>query len=202
MKRNVALRLIALTVLLPAASACKKQEGAPPTAPGQAAAVAQPAQPTPSANPLRPGDLLPELSLKDQTGQLVALTSFRGKKVIVWFYPAALTPGCTAEGEGFKSRSAELTKSNLAVVGVSFDTPAKNLLFARKHGFTFPLLSDLDRSLALALGAAESASAPFARRVSALVDEAGRVLKLYSRVDPLRHPDEVLRDVALLAKSP
>lgn len=83
----------------------------------------------------------------------------------------------------------------MQIVGVSFDPVEANAAFARKHGFRFPLLSDLDRRLALAFGAADGTAARYARRVSALLDEEGRVLRLYPRVNPLTHPDEVLRDL-------
>lgn len=172
---------------------------APPSAPATEPAPASPARAT---QPLEVGDRLPALTLNDQNGKPVALESFRGKKMIVWFYPAALTPGCTVEAEGFRDQAAALAKYNVAVVGASFDTPAKNTLFGRKHNFSFTLLSDTERALALALGAAESATAPFARRVSALIDEEGRVLKRYLKVDPRTHPDEVLRDLAVLTKKP
>jgi peroxiredoxin Q/BCP len=81
------------------------------------------------------------------------------------------------------------------VLGASFDTPEKNAEFAKKYGFNFPLLSDTDRTLALAFGAAERADAGAARRVSALIDGEGKVLKLYPKVDAGAHPDEVLRDI-------
>ncbi len=83
----------------------------------------------------------------------------------------------------------------MTILGASFDTPADNAAFARKLSFPFPLLSDPDRSLALAYGAAEEPSAQFAKRVSCLIDEEGRVLRYYPQVSAREHVGEVLRDL-------
>jgi peroxiredoxin Q/BCP len=78
---------------------------------------------------------------------------------------------------------------------VSFDAPAANAAFARKHRFPFPLLSDLDRAWALRFGAAGAPGARYARRVSALIDERGQVIRLYPKVDPRTHAAQVLADL-------
>jgi len=85
---------------------------------------------------------------------------------------------------------------NVTILGASFDTPADNAAFARKFSFPFLLLSDPDRSLALAYGAANDASAQFAKRVSCLIDEEGRVLRYYPQVAARQHVEEVLSDLA------
>jgi len=84
----------------------------------------------------------------------------------------------------------------VTILGASFDTPADNAAFARKFSFPFLLLSDPDRSLALAYGAANDASAQFAKRVSCLIDEEGRVLRYYPQVAARQHVEEVLSDLA------
>ena len=84
----------------------------------------------------------------------------------------------------------------MTILGASFDTPADNAAFAKKFSFPFPLLSDTDRSLALAYGAADDASAKFAKRVSCLIDEEGRVLRYYPQVSARQHVAEVLQDLA------
>ena len=84
----------------------------------------------------------------------------------------------------------------MTILGASFDTPADNAAFVRKFSFPFPLLSDTDRSLALAYGAADDASAKFAKRVSCLIDEEGRVLRYYPQVSAREHVTEVLSDLA------
>ena len=83
----------------------------------------------------------------------------------------------------------------MTILGASFDTPADNAAFARKYSFPFPLLSDADRTLALAYGAADDPSAQFAKRVSCLIDEEGRVLRYYPQVAAREHVSEVLRDL-------
>jgi peroxiredoxin Q/BCP len=81
------------------------------------------------------------------------------------------------------------------IIGVSFDPPEANRGFAEKNRFSFPLLTDRARTLALAFGAAERVDARYAKRVSVLIDERGRVEKLYPSVDPRTHAEEVLRDL-------
>ena len=83
----------------------------------------------------------------------------------------------------------------MQVLGCSFDKPDKNAAFAKKYSFNFPLLSDELRVLGLAFGAADDAGAPVAKRVSVLIDEKGKVAKLYTKVSPATHPDEVLADL-------
>ena len=84
----------------------------------------------------------------------------------------------------------------MTILGASFDTPADNAAFVQKFSFPFPLLSDTDRSLALAYGAADDASARSAKRVSCLIDEEGRVLRYYPQVSAREHVAEVLRDLS------
>ena len=84
----------------------------------------------------------------------------------------------------------------MTILGASFDTPADNAAFAKKFSFPFPLLSDTDRSLALAYGAADDPSSQFAKRVSCLIDEQGRVLRYYPQVAAREYVGEVLRDLA------
>ena len=84
----------------------------------------------------------------------------------------------------------------MTILGASLDTPTDNAAFARKFSFPFPLLSDTDRSLAFAYGAADDPSAQFAKRVSCLIDEEGRVLRYYPQVSAREHVGEVLRDLA------
>ena len=82
------------------------------------------------------------------------------------------------------------------ILGVSCDSPAENLAFKNKFSFPFDLLSDEDRSVSMAYGAAESASANYPSRISYLIDPHGKVAKAYAKVKPADHPDEVLKDLA------
>ena len=102
---------------------------------------------------LEPGDPAPDFTLPDADGHPVALSSFRGQRVIVYFYPAAMTPGCTKEACDFRDSLSSLASSGIAVLGISPDSPAKLAKFRDKEGLTFPLLSDPDHAVLDAYGA-------------------------------------------------
>ena len=102
---------------------------------------------------LEPGDRAPDFTLPDADGRQVALSSFRGQRVIVYFYPAAMTPGCTKEACDFRDSLAQLNGQGIAVLGISPDQPAKLAKFRDKEGLTFPLLSDPDHTVLEAYGA-------------------------------------------------
>jgi peroxiredoxin Q/BCP len=106
-----------------------------------------------TAKRLEPGDPAPDFTLSDADGNQVQLSSFRGQRVIVYFYPAAMTPGCTKEACDFRDSLAALGSSGVAVLGISPDAPAKLARFRDKEGLNFPLLSDPDRKVLEAYGA-------------------------------------------------
>ena len=94
---------------------------------------------------LAPGDAAPDFTLPDADGKPVSLADFRGRRVVVYFYPAAGTPGCTKQACDFRDNLAELNGAGLDVLGISPDKPAKLAKFRDKEGLTFPLLSDADK---------------------------------------------------------
>ncbi len=102
---------------------------------------------------LAPGDAAPGFTLPAANGDNVTLESFRGKRVILYFYPAAMTPGCTKQACDFRDSLASLTAAGFAVLGVSKDKPAKLAKFAERDALTFPLLSDEDLAVHRAYGA-------------------------------------------------
>jgi thioredoxin-dependent peroxiredoxin len=102
---------------------------------------------------LAPGDPAPDFTLPDADGHPVSLSSFRGQRVIVYFYPAALTPGCTKEACDFRDNLAPLGQLGVAVLGISPDQPSKLAKFRDKEGLNFPLLSDPDHAVLEAYGA-------------------------------------------------
>jgi peroxiredoxin Q/BCP len=102
---------------------------------------------------LSPGDPAPGFTLPDADGNLVSLSSFRGQRVIVYFYPAAMTPGCTKEACDFRDNRDSLSSQGIAVLGISPDPPAKLAKFRDRDALTFPLLSDPDHSVQEAYGA-------------------------------------------------
>ena len=105
------------------------------------------------AERLTPGTPAPDFTLKDSAGKDVSLKDYRGRNTIVYFYPAASTPGCTKEACDFRDTLASLQREGYDVVGVSPDPVGKLATFAEKEGLTFPLLSDEDHAVAEAYGA-------------------------------------------------
>ena len=102
---------------------------------------------------LEPGDTAPAFTLTDDTGATVSLKDFRGRRVIVYVYPAAMTPGCTKQACDFRDSLASLEAAGFAVVGLSPDKPEKLAKFREKEALTFPLLSDPDKATLEAYGA-------------------------------------------------
>jgi thioredoxin-dependent peroxiredoxin len=102
---------------------------------------------------LEPGDTAPDFTLPDAEGHDVSLSAYRGKRVIVYFYPAAMTPGCTKQACDFRDSLADLAKQDVVVLGISPDAPAKLARFRDKEGLDFPLLSDPDHAVESAYGA-------------------------------------------------
>src|SRR5487761_1827810 len=102
---------------------------------------------------LAPGDEAPDFTLSDADGNEVTLSSLRGQRVIVYFYPAAMTPGCTKQACDFRDSRADLSGAGMTVLGISPDQPAKLGKFRDKEGLTFPLLSDPDHAVERAYGA-------------------------------------------------
>jgi thioredoxin-dependent peroxiredoxin len=102
---------------------------------------------------LAPGDQAPDFTLPDADGRQVSLSALRGQRVIIYFYPAAMTPGCTKEACDFRDSRQDLSDAGFAVLGISPDSPPKLAKFAEREGLTFPLLSDPDKSVLKAYGA-------------------------------------------------
>jgi thioredoxin-dependent peroxiredoxin len=102
---------------------------------------------------LAPGDLAPDFTLPDDEGNQVSLSALRGQQVIIYFYPAAMTPGCTKQACDFRDSKSDLSGAGFTVLGISPDSPAKLAKFREKEGLTFPLLSDPGREVLKAYGA-------------------------------------------------
>ena len=147
---------------------------------------------------LNQGDAFPAWSMPDHTGATVASTDLAGKTYLMWYYPRALTSGCTAEGCALRDSYAEFKRLGVEVLGVSFDLPEKNAEFVKENGFPFRLLSARDKSVAISVGAADSDKRLFARRISYLVGGDGMVLRVYNMVDPATHSRQVLDDLATI----
>ena len=138
---------------------------------------------------LKPGDPAPPFALLDQHGNTVALEDYRGKRLIVYFYPEADTPGCTVQSCDVRDHRQDLTGIGAEVVGISPDDPDKQLAFDRKFGLGFPLLSDAGHRTAEAWGSwGEKTRGGKTTigliRSSFLVDEDGRIEQAWSPVTP------------------
>jgi peroxiredoxin Q/BCP len=145
---------------------------------------------------LKPGDAFPAWQLVDHTGATISSQQLAGTRYLLWYYPKAMTSGCTTEGCAMRDNFGGFKKASVEVLGVSFDTPADNAAFVATNNFPFRLLSDTDKGLAVAAGAADSTLRPWARRISYLVGADGKVLKAYADVNPAKHAEQVLSDLA------
>ena len=143
------------------------------------------------------GDKAPDFTLLDQDGESVSLADFRGKKVLIWFYPKASTPGCTAEGCNIRDNFQRFTDSNVQILGMSKDSVRRQKNFALKQGFQYPLLSDESGATVEAYGAwgpKKFMGREFdgILRISYLIDEEGNVEQLFSKVKTKTHGEDVL----------
>lgn len=141
---------------------------------------------------LEVGTTAPDFRVEAHDGSTVSLSGLRGRKVVLWFYPKADTPGCTIEGKGFCSAHADFEARGVRILGVSFDDRSANAAFAAKFGFPYPLLCDTRREIGLAYGACDSRDAKHARRISYVIDEQGTIRHALANVDPATHIAEVL----------
>ena len=138
---------------------------------------------------LAPGDLAPSFTLADQHGDDVRLEDFRGRKLLVYFYPEADTPGCTTQSCDVRDHRQELADLGVEVIGISPDEPADQLAFDRKYTLGFPLLADTDHAVADAWGTwgekkLYGKSYMGIIRSSFLVDERGRIEQAWFKVAP------------------
>ena len=135
---------------------------------------------------LEPGDTAPPFELADQDERRVSLADLRGRKVLVYFYPEADTPGCTTQSCSLRDHRQDLAGIGTEVIGISPDMPDKQLAFDRKYGLGFPLLSDPRHEVAEAWGAwgEKKRGGVGIIRSSFLVDEEGRIEQAWYGVTP------------------
>lgn len=151
---------------------------------------------------LKPGDPAPDFALPDADGNVVRLADFRGRKVVLYFYPAALTPGCTKQACGFRDSIDDWAAAGYAVLGVSPDQPAKLAKFREVEGLTFPLLSDPDRSVLGAYGAYGEKmlyGKPVVGviRSTFVIDEEGRVERAMYGVKATGHVEKLRKELGV-----
>jgi thioredoxin-dependent peroxiredoxin len=151
---------------------------------------------------LSPGDAAPTFTLVDADEQPHSLAELRGSRVVVYFYPAAMTPGCTKQACDFRDNLALLDDAGVAVVGISPDSPAKLAKFREKEALTFPLLSDPDHAVLEAYGAWGEKTL-YGKKVTGVIrstvvlDADGQVERAFYNVKATGHVAKLLRDLKL-----
>ena len=149
---------------------------------------------------LKEGDIAPEFSLKDQNGKTHQLSDYKGKKLVLYFYPKDNTPGCTMEACAFRDIFEDYKKHNIAVLGISKDTEISHKKFIEKHKLPFDLLIDENREMLEKYGAWTKKSLygkifMGIQRITYVIDENGKVLKAYPKVKPDEHAKQILEDI-------
>lgn len=147
------------------------------------------------AQHLKVGDKAPEFALRDQTEKVIELSAYRGRSVLVYFYPKADTPGCTAQSCGLRDVLDQIGDS--AVIGISPDNPAKQAKFDQKYSLGFPLLADEDHSVAEAYGVWTEKSMYGRKymgilRSAFLVDPEGRLAEVWYKISPADTPKKLM----------
>ena len=149
---------------------------------------------------LKPGDPAPRFSGNTTDGKPVSLDDYRGRKLVLYFYPKDDTPGCTKQACSLRDHSAEIAAKGAAVLGVSTQDEASHQAFTRKFNLNFPLLADKDGAVGRAYGtlggkgvlAKLMTAVGMAERVTFIIDEQGRIAHVIDRPDVANHAEEVL----------
>jgi len=139
---------------------------------------------------LEVGDRAPDFTLESDDGTMVSLKDFRGKIVVLYFYPKDFTPGCTKEACAFRDDFTEFKKRDVAIVGISYDKPEEHAKFRMGYGLPFILLSDKDKEVSRKYGAD---GAIVAKRITYMIDGDGKVIAAYPKVDVNSHSEEILK---------
>jgi peroxiredoxin Q/BCP len=145
---------------------------------------------------LRAGEPAPGFEAPDQHGNVVRFGDLRGKPVVLYFYPADDTPGCTREGIGFTQQKAEFAKANTEIVGVSTDSGESHKKFCEKYDLTVTLAADPTKATTRAFGVLKESGS--AMRTTFLVDKSGKIAKVWENVKVDGHVEDVLASVRLL----
>jgi peroxiredoxin Q/BCP len=148
------------------------------------------------------GSAAPEFTLPSQEGSSVSLKDYRGKWVVLYFYPKDQTPGCSREAHNFQVDQPKYSDRNAVVLGVSVDSVDSHKKFCTKEGLNFKLLADTDHKVTESYGSLTNLGVvKFAARHTFLIDPNGKIAKEYTSVDPVKHSAEVLAELDQLQKS-
>ena len=140
------------------------------------------------------GQQAPAVALPSQDGGIVDLTSFKGKWVVLYFYPKDMTQGCTIEAHNFQQDLPKYDKLNAAIVGVSVDNLDSHKQFCTKESLTFKLLADTDKKVVDEYGSLSPNGV--ASRNTFLIDPTGKIVQVWTKVSPMKHSEEVLAALA------
>lgn len=155
----------------------------------------------PSAGELQPGRPAPEFQLTDQDGASHRLSDYRGRWVVLYFYPKDDTPGCTEEACRFRDDIVHLNELGAQVLGASLDSREKHAEFSGKYRLQFPLLSDVGGKVAASYGSLRNLGIiKLAQRHTFIIDPEGRVAKIYRKVSPKTHSAQVIDDLKELQR--
>ena len=147
------------------------------------------------------GQLAPGFTLPSQDGSNVSLKDFKGKWVVVYFYPKDKTPGCTIEAHNFQRDLAQYDKKKTVILGVSVDSADSHKEFCAEQSLTFKLLSDEQKKVVAEYGSTmEMRGATIAARNTFLVDPKGKIAKVWTKVEPNKHSEEVLAALNEISK--
>lgn len=148
---------------------------------------------------LEAGDKAPEFSVKDQDGNTVKLSDFKGKKLVLFFYPKASTPGCTAEACNLRDNWERFQEKGYAILGVSADTQKRQSNFKNKYEFPFPLLADEDKEVIQAYGVwgpkkFMGKEYDGIHRTTFIIDEDGKIEEVIKKVKTKEHTAQILSE--------
>ena len=151
---------------------------------------------------LKPGDKAPDFTVNDQNGNSVSLHDFKGKKVVLYFYPKDNTPGCTAEACNIRDNYAALKKKGIIVLGVSVDSEKKHKNFEKKYSLPFTLLADVDKKIVNEYGLwgekkLWGRAYMGTYRTTFLINEQGKIDKIIDKVDTDNHTAQIMEEWGL-----
>jgi peroxiredoxin Q/BCP len=147
------------------------------------------------ASALTSGEKAPDFAAKNQDGKVIHLSDFKGKPVIIYFYPKDDTPGCTKEACNFRDEYSKFQSLGAVVLGVSRQNESSHKAFKSKYHLPFDLLADTDGKLAQSFGIAAMPVVGFLKRESVLIGSDGKVIRFYPDVDPATHTATVIQDL-------
>ncbi|NMG60707.1 peroxiredoxin [Geitlerinema sp. P-1104] len=139
------------------------------------------------------GSTAPDFTAKDTNGDTITLSQFKGKTVVLYFYPKDDTPGCTKEAQGFRDAYAEIQGKDMVVLGVSMDDEASHKQFTEKYGLPFQLVADADGTVTRAY---DVEGGGYSKRVTYIIDGEGKIIQVFDKVDTANHAKDILSSVS------